>query len=479
MSQCYNFETSTTSSSLGIQCDATGVYGNTHPYTKSIGNIVYEMMWSLTSELELKAGLWCSSEATCAFMDGGLFATTTVRKLLFNGYTEPSVLKYLSLKHETDNIGFECEKTPYDKCGVKLSKCVSPGVMLNLPNGKQKLLRSGNTSHEEFFAPHFVIVNGTGEMLWPYSSNTSVVQHALDTIATESTIQVFNPHWAAYPNWLSGTEGFQKHYQCQKRTFGGMPDMYNSCYDTLYTGRDRLNNTLNLKILHGNDTVYPYAAGPAAVNGSTINNQYEPFLWPGFLKYRYDYLGISAGEEFMKMKAPTTYSKLLSMTYSLFQKSMVFEFQRQFLLQMPLKINLTNDFPVTALYMARRFVEDTDTWDPHRALGTSHDSYGMPFDTPIGMASLERYSGFPLFASKNHTFCNVVKFVFDRRVYFPIFLVHLGTPHMYGNRKWGGIEYSLVTGTTYLPESQRTYQDFDPVTGRALRSAMRQQVPTL
>lgn len=47
---------------------------------------------------------------------------------------------------------------------------------------------------------------------------------------------------------------------------------------------------------------------------------------------------------------------------------------------------------------------------------------------------------------------------------------------MYGNRKWGGIEYSLVTGTTYLPEAQRTYQDFDPVTGRALRSAMRQQV---
>lgn len=51
-----------------------------------------------------------------------------------------------------------------------------------------------------------------------------------------------------------------------------------------------------------------------------------------------------------------------------------------------------------------------------------------------------------------------------------------GTPHFYGTQMWGGIEYSLVTGTTYLPEAQRTYQDYDPVTGKAFRSALRQQV---
>lgn len=398
--QCNNFETSATSANLGIQCDLTGVYGNAHPYTKSIGNIVYEMLWSLTSDLEFQAGLWCSAAATCTFKDGGLFATTSVRQLLFQGYTDPSIIKYLSLKHETDSIGVECETDPYDKCGVKLYKCISPGLTLTLPNGDKKVLRFGNTSNEEYFVPNFVVVNRTGELLWPYASDPDTVQYAQDAMASESTINVFNPHWAAYPAWLSGEMGFQKHYQCQKRMFSGPPDLYNSCFDTLHTGRDLLNNTLNLKSIHGNATVFPYIAGGAAVNGSTINNQYEPYLWPGFLKYRYDYLGVSAGPDFMTMTGPTTYSKLLSMTYSLYQKSLIFEFQRQFLIQMPLKTALTNTFPVTALYATRRFVEDTDTWDPHRALGTSLDSYGMPFTTPIGMASLERFSGFPVFASE-------------------------------------------------------------------------------
>jgi hypothetical protein len=97
------------------------------------------------------------------------------------------------------------------------------------------------------------------------------------------------------------------------------------------------------------------------------------------------------------------------MTFILYQKSLTFAFQRQFLIEMPLKTALTNTFPVTVLYPVCRFVEDTDTWDPHRALGTSYDSFGMPFLTPLGMSSLERFSGFPIFASEssfalNHLF---------------------------------------------------------------------------
>ncbi len=53
-----------------------------------------------------------------------------------------------------------------------------------------------------------------------------------------------------------------------------------------------------------------------------------------------------------------------------------------------------------------------------------------------------------------------------------------GTPHQYGNEIWGGIEFSHVTGSEDAKESQRTYIDYDPVTGRAIRSALRQQVRT-
>ena len=47
---------------------------------------------------------------------------------------------------------------------------------------------------------------------------------------------------------------------------------------------------------------------------------------------------------------------------------------------------------------------------------------------------------------------------------------------MYGNKEWGGIEFNLVTGTSPAKETHRTYADYDPVTGRALRNAIRQQV---
>lgn len=50
------------------------------------------------------------------------------------------------------------------------------------------------------------------------------------------------------------------------------------------------------------------------------------------------------------------------------------------------------------------------------------------------------------------------------------------TPHSYGNEKWGGLEYTFLSGREAREESHRTYVDYDPITGQAIRSAMRQQV---
>lgn len=55
-------------------------------------------------------------------------------------------------------------------------------------------------------------------------------------------------------------------------------------------------------------------------------------------------------------------------------------------------------------------------------------------------------------------------------------LTLLETPNSYGNKAWGGIEYSFLSGTMQNNEAQRTYVDYDPVTGRAMRSVLRQQV---
>jgi hypothetical protein len=54
--------------------------------------------------------------------------------------------------------------------------------------------------------------------------------------------------------------------------------------------------------------------------------------------------------------------------------------------------------------------------------------------------------------------------------------VLVDTPKSYGNELWGGFEFSMVQGVTHDHLNQRTYVDYDPVTGRAIRSALRQQI---
>ena len=101
------------------------------------------------------------------------------------------------------------------------------------------------------------------------------------------------------------------------------------------------------------------------------------------------------------------------------------------------------------LVHARRFIEDVSTWDNLRALGTPVDTYGMAYVTPKGMASLEKLAGFPIFA---------------------------GTPNNWGNEQWGGLEWQMVTGLKARGATERTFIDYEPVTGRGLRTALRQQV---
>ncbi|RYH18501.1 hypothetical protein EON65_27145 [archaeon] len=55
-------------------------------------------------------------------------------------------------------------------------------------------------------------------------------------------------------------------------------------------------------------------------------------------------------------------------------------------------------------------------------------------------------------------------------------MLNVETPHSYGNLLWGGVEYTLIQGTEQNEYAQRSFADYDPVTGRAIRSALRQQV---
>ena len=265
-----------------------------------------------------------------------------------------------------------------------------------------------------------------------------------------SIIQVRNPNWVAYPAWHSNDTEFNKFFQCQKRTLGGLPELFLSCSDTLNTGRQFSEQILNIEKYMGNDTLYFFSKG-MPVNGSTQFSQLPPYFWSGFFSYPFTYHGETIGPNYTKLTLPTMFSKQHAMHFALSQSDFTYIWQKETMLYMPISdtFRTRGVFPKTYLYVARRFIEVSATWDALRHLGVPKDSYGMPYVTPHGMASLEKLASYP---------------------------VYVGTPHSYGNALWGGVEFQQVLGTVLNQASQFTFIDYDPVTGMALRKALRQQL---
>lgn len=410
-----------TSTSSGIQCDAYAVYGHPHPYNKTIGNIVYEMMYQYTLDLALKNGLWCRSYDKCNFDYGGLFRTTTVNAVLFEGYTDASVLQYLNLKHSQDGVSFYCTSNPLI-CGKRSLYCTDNRVTMLLPNGKSFNLDYRTTPKDEFFAPFFEI-SLQGDLLWRYSMNPVVAARSMRRAASEKVIKVTNPFWAAHPAWNSNDTEFNKYLQCQKRQFSGPPYLFNSCLTSLKTGMKRVNESLQMIVFHGNKSINHFLSGmPMAVNGSSDRLQYPMELWGGFPQYPYNIFGVKSN--YSHQTDLSVFDKVHALRFDLTQASLRFSFQRDIPVQFPLSTSFHSGYTGTnyttqEITMSRRFVEDSTTWNNLRQLGRPRDSYGMPYKIPVGMASMERIAGFPMY---------------------------LGTPHAWGNKEWGGTEYSDVNG---------------------------------
>eukprot|EP01036_Dinobryon_divergens_P028399 gene28399-37335_t len=390
---CVTFETTLTSPSTGIQCDSTTVFGHPHPYLKQRGNIVFQMVFVYAVKLLLTNGLWCGSSSSCNYQLSGMFVTTTVRKLLFDGFTDP----------------------PYDECGRLRYSCNDDGVVMYLPQNRSKILKFGGIPNEEFFAPEFEVVPATGELLWPLSRNTTqskraklVRSYAEKGVAEEtedgsnitySILTIQNPYFAMYPAWNSLDLDFLKHYQCKFRMFGGKADLLHSCEDTLQTGLTSTEKALNIVEFHGNSSIVSLSS-PIAVNGSSSNSQHPMYLWSGFQKYAYNYLGNASGPNYSAMSRPYRFIKQHAMNMLLSQESLLFDFQKEIPITLPLpsgsKSSTSSKLPYSM--PTRRFVEEKESWNNLRVLGTPTDSFGMPYTIPIGMVDIRVEAG-PLFPS--------------------------------------------------------------------------------
>ena len=389
-----------------------------------------------------------------------MFVNVAVKNLLFEGYTDPSVIKYINTKHEKEGIKFECTNRPYDQCGKQLFTCDREGLVLRLPFGNSHLLSYSQSRKDEYFAPYFV-VTANGSMLWPFSMTPSIAAYAESVIRTVNVTRVRNPVYAAYPGMNSVDKDFNKHVHEQARILNGMPGLFASTFDTLDTGRKNVHASSSILKFRGNTSIsHLPTASPRGfdlnvsamdVAGGTDSKGQQPMsLWSGFLHYPTVWMGLSTGTEFYKMSVPYLFSKQLALLFQLSQNGFSFTTSKDVVMIIPLSDSLVRRNMTKSLTVnARRFIEDSTTWDNLRALGTPVDTYGMPYITPKGMASLEKLAGFPIFA---------------------------GTPNNWGNEKWGGLEWEMVTGLVAVTDSQRTFIDYEPVTGRGLRTALRQQV---
>jgi len=446
VTNCERFETSMSSPLQGIQCDTEFVYGRGHPYLKSRGLVLSKMMFGLVIEIILKLGLWCPNYDNCDFDRSGLFTTIPVQKLLFEGFSDASVLRYLDTKYMLQGVNFECVNEPYDECGIQSFYCDAYGIKMDVGN-ETMVLQYGNTSKEKYFVDRFYVYEG--KLIWPYDINTTLAQESRAIIAAAGTDEVFtiiNPYFTFFPAWESGDEEFQKFYQCQGRYLYGPPELFNSCTSAIDTGTDKFSKLKHLKYYNGNETVYIIGAGINTTG--TIDMQLESYRWDGFRDYPYTVNGENKGPSFENLPTATIFNRIQALRLELNQ-DLLEPFDRTIMLTTPFhwwyEVNTTDSLPLPA----RRYLESVDTWLPFKNLGQPVDSFGMPYTIPTGMSSLIDMSGGPLF---------------------------IGTPHNYGNEEWGGKEYLHVIGLDPDQRMHKTFIDYDPITGKMLRVASRQQI---
>jgi hypothetical protein len=463
----------------GIPCNNLQLYGNDHPVQAKVGNLLYAMMFELTISLVIKRSLWCDhsetyNENACTLFSGGLWLRTTPEKVLFQGITDPTFLKYFNLKHAADGISFHCSNRQQDQCGTEIFKCDESGLVVEMPpdsSAPPLILDYNRSAHDTFFVPELIYSREARAFVWPYSLNQTERDIANKfrrgpwSLANDTHfIRILNPHWAAYPAFDSGNVDFQKFLQCQGRLYSGKPHLFESCVNMARTGRDEPLDVSTIIMYRGNKTqrTIPGNDGETAdtISGVPVKGrvtQHPFFAWQGFNSYPYYLNGASEGTDFDTVQRVTDFDKTLGIPFDYGQADLFFIWEKNVMMDLPVpdsfepvsKELLSQETDVEPLSVdLRHFVEDQQTWEQVKTT-SPRDSYGMPYIVPVDMVSVEHLTDLPLF---------------------------IGTAHNWGNQDWVGLEHTHVVGLSASRRQHRSYLDYDPITGHTFRKAFRKQV---
>ena len=281
----------------------------------------------MTFQLVLQDGVWCESSGDCQYDSGGLFISTTARKLLFTGYYDPTYIKYYNMKLRLKNVSFECAEDAVNVCGRVNNRCSDAGILMKLPGGDSHLMAYNVTPNDEFFAPYFEI-SDEGELIWENSMHEAVssravaVKNEVKMNSSKWIERVMNPYFALYPTW-TGDKELNKFTQCKKRIFGGNGGHFQSCFRSMKTGRTVLNEKEDIFEYMGNTSIV-YFSEPSEGNGSLyvegkISYHQDTYGWDGFFEYPYVYSGRSSGSDFLTLQSVSYFEDQTMLPYTLDQ----------------------------------------------------------------------------------------------------------------------------------------------------------------
>ena len=471
---CDQWMTRVTNPTLGIYCDDdkilainTPEYHNyqslvDHPYPRKRGNVIAAHLYEwATDRVLFEERLWCFNPEICDYKKSGMFTEQRVRDVLFEGYTDPLAIKILNWDLAPRNLSLRCRNRTVnyfteDCRPVYTNDCTEDGYEVlwhggpdpNIPNANESVImhvgRQSDQRHQ-WFSPEVQLPFGLGEF--------------------------DNPAFAIYAGQLWNNSKFQKDRVCAHRHLAGPKNRYRSCTMEIETGRHNLQQIQRVRRWYGNDTLSGGEDFEMSIRvEGNLGNQFKPELWEGFKTYPFpsgyfmrmeglsyksaDNWTIIAGDELLQLQL-TRMDQYKSVDYNLADQGMKIALEYPTYYQLA-EMNQTDFFSVKP----NRYIVPQESWDAARlrAGRALRDTLGERYSVPIGMSSIEGLAGFPVF---------------------------LSTPHHYGNKDWGGKEYTFFHFAKAPFKADNTdkedriahwyFSDIEPISGRVVRRARRLQ----
>merc|ERR1712196_101677 len=188
----------------------------------------------------------------------------------------------------------------------------------------------GVTPNDKYFAPYLEI-SEDGSMLWEHSMDEEEVREAINVKSNSSVHveRIINPHFAMFPAWNEGSD-INRYFQCQMRSYGGVPGLFNSCERVRKTGRTQLsekddivtfmgNTSLNY-FFSGNSTTFRTKAAhvPRPVTGK-VDTWQPSYGWNGFTSYPYLWGGTSVGSDVHTLQSTSFFNEDTKLLMNLYQ----------------------------------------------------------------------------------------------------------------------------------------------------------------